>query len=199
MPPEQGDNGNTGGTPGEGEGGTSEPTIQDVLGMLGALKDSVEGLAGSHKKLTGDVIGLRKKLQPEDKPGDKPSGDKPTTAAPPTVDPFALLDLGAKLAALPNKARDSLKELVGEGASPAEIQRAMAFVQLGLGSVETTDPKNGETPKRNGFAATAAPSSAKASWPATQAEYMEIVKTDKKRAAALRSDPDFDPYKLKAY
>jgi hypothetical protein len=169
-------------------------TRADLEALIDARVES--RTEGYRRKVNGELASFRKKL------GGGAEGDdgapQPSPSSAPSVDPKALLSLGARLSALDEAKRGTLLERFGgtpdvlagildvleTSTSPAPAPDN--FTATGTGRPQPQPTTRGAPP---------APAGGGLPTPRTVKEYVEQSK-DPRRRAALKAMPDFDPTTL---
>jgi hypothetical protein len=150
---------------------------------------------GYRRKVNGELASFRKKL------GGGAEGDdgapQPSPSSVPSVDPKALLSLGARLSALDEAKRGTLLERFGS--TPDVLSGILDVLETSAPPASTPDPIATGTgrpqPQPTTRGAPPAPAGGGLPTPRTVKEYLEQSK-DPKRRAALKAMPDFDPTTL---
>jgi hypothetical protein len=163
-------------------------TRADLEALIDARVES--RTEGYRRKVNGELASFRKRLGGGAEEGD--GAPQPSSSSAPSVDPKALLSLGARLQGVDEAKRALLLERYG----------GMPDVLAGIIDVlETSAPTPTATgtgrpqPQPTTRGAPPAPAGSALPLPRSQVEWREQRK-DAKRAAELDAMPDFDPTRL---
>lgn len=181
--------------------GASAPAADATLTLtradLEALIDArVESRTeGYRRKVNGELASFRKRFLG----GDGDEGAPQPLASAPSVDPKALLGLGARLARVSEEQRASLLERFGgtpdvlagvlDVLETSTAAPAPASITTGTGRPQPQPTTRGAPP---------APAGSGLPMPRTQAEFLAQAKADPKRRAELLALDGFDPTTLPA-
>jgi hypothetical protein len=169
-------------------------TRADIEALIDARVES--RTEGYRRKVNGELASFRKKL------GGGAEGDdgspQPSSSSAPSVDPKALLSLGARLSALDEAKRGTLLEEFG--AMPDVLERVLKVLETSASPASAPDNSTATgtgrpQPQPTTRGAPPAPAGGGLPTPRTVKEYVEQAK-DPKRRAALKAMPDFDPTTL---
>ena len=151
---------------------------------------------GYRRKVNGELAGFRKKLGGGAEEGD--GAPQPSPSSAPSVDPKALLSLGARLSALDEGKRSTLLERFGS--TPDVLAGILDVLETSTSPAPAPDNSTATgtgrpQPQPTTRGAPPAPAGGGLPTPRTVKEYLEQSK-DPKRRAALKAMSDFDPTTL---
>lgn len=147
------------------------------------------------KKVNGELAGFRKRFLG----GDGADEGAPQPSSAPSVDPKALLGLGARLARVSEEQRASLLERFG--ATPDVLAGVLDVLETSAPApapASTTTGTGRPQPQPTTRGAPPAPAGSGLPMPRTQAEFLAQAKADPKRRAELLALDGFDPTTLPA-
>lgn len=170
-------------------------TRADLEALIDARVES--RTEGYRRKVNGELAGFRKRL------GGGAEGDdgapQPSPSSAPSVDPKALLSLGARLSVLDEAKRGTLLERFGGTpdvlAGILDVLETSTSPAPGPDSSTTATGTGRPQPQPTTRGAPPAPAGGGLPTPRTVKEYVEQAK-DPKRRAALKAMADFDPTTL---
>lgn len=190
------------------QGEAAKAGNDDVMNALKSIADRIEAAEkktdARFTEVGRDFGKLRERFKLGDIPLSTAANDETVKgASPPPVtreDVLAYYELGEIARSLPDTLRQKVQTMLSDGTPFAEVRERVNFALEFQGTAATVVPQSSNpasllAPK--GIAAIAAQKQP-VHKPASKAEYLEIVKSDPTRLAALRKLPtsDFDPSKL---
>lgn len=189
------------GAPSQDGKGTSDsaPDVQQDAAGNGAAQapewfrtfaEKVEGRIGD---LGRDLGKLRQRVKRDPETTEDPAKPKNTPAAATADDLDAAMRLGELRAQLPEEARSYLDERRSNGASYAEIAD-LAETIIKFGAPANGAQSAGAMPAPRGHGAS--PAESTPVLPTSQAEFVELQKTDPAKAKVVAEHPDFDFWRL---
>lgn len=167
----------------EGDNGSGEPTLQDVLTKLGELEAKTDG---KFRDFGRDMGKLRERVKTE-----QPKGEEPSAPAFDLDVAIELVDFrrSAKESGLPDTVRSALENAIKAG----DLSAADA---LSTTKAKGEDAKSNDPTPPPGKGAKPAPNTSGAH-PVKMSELIAIRRDDKARYNKLMADPTFDPSQLR--
>jgi hypothetical protein len=153
---------------------------------------AIGSLNGRISKMGQDLGAVRARVKGGDDAKSEPKEPPPPSITPDDLD--AAIRFGELRAQLPAKVRTRLEEMRAAGAAYSAM---LSYAEVAIDAIAEYQPAVQPSAGRDaaagprGYGATP-PRNAGPSLPKTQAEYIELRKTDPKRAAAISEQPDFD-------